>query len=107
MGVSGRIREELLKGKTSRQLIREGYPSSTVYQQAKKLRKDPSFLAKQVEYNQKLIRLNHVLIGILIESFLGFAGTERDEETVRRVEKLMYEDAIQIYRERYGEDPPV
>jgi len=107
MSISQEIREELLKGRTPTQLIQRGYASSTVYQQAKRLWKNPSFVAEQVQYNQRLIRLNHVLIGVLMDAFLGYAATGRDDETVEKVESRIYEDAVRIYRERYGEDPPV
>jgi len=75
------IRQLLEKGVSPRELVKQGYPRATVYTVAKKTRDTVARRESDV-YALRLARFNRVLIEILADSFLSFAGVVRDDETM-------------------------
>jgi len=91
-------------GRKQSELVREGYPKSSVYTIARRLRRG--------SYAERLAKFNYILMMVMLEAITAYIEMADKikhplKERTASLQEVIHEDAREIYRKIYHEEPPV
>jgi len=96
------IRQRLLSGESPAELVREGFPKSSVYREARRLTKGKERL-KLLDQVRKMAFLAHIRATVSLIVLAQHMEDVEPGELLAEVNRIVAD----FYMEEFGEEPPV